>query len=75
MRTLFIVAIIFFLAGAGALYRRSMLPSFVDADGILHEPFAWEASGKLLIIAAIICVLVSVLLWGLRKVRAPKSTG
>lgn len=50
MRVLFAMTILAGIAGAVCLYVATLSPAYVDESGMLVEPFAWMASGRLLLI-------------------------
>ena len=55
MRYLVYFSILCLASGLIASFIAIISPSYIDSEGFLHEPFAWEASGKLLILAGL-CV-------------------
>ncbi len=69
MRVLIVAMIFTGAAGAACLAIAAGQPSFVDASGFLVEPFAWMASGRLLLLASgLSCILVASI-WTLRRMR------
>lgn len=69
MRYLFAGAAASATLGVMALFEAARRPSWVDANGFLHEPFAWMASGRLLLMAAALLFLASGVAWMARLVR------
>lgn len=50
-------------AGAALLFYSWTQPSYVDTQGFLVEPFAWMASGTILLIAGAVLAIVAGVVW------------
>ena len=68
LRALSIVAI--FTAGAACLAVASQSPARVNAQGMLVEPFAWTASGRILLVAAAASLIAAASIWTFRRIRS-----
>lgn len=67
MRILITVALLAGAAGAACLVIAAGQPSYVDASGVLVEPFAWMASGRLLLIASGFSAVLAASRWMFRR--------
>lgn len=74
MRYLLVAASVSAVLGAMALFEAARRPSWVDASGLLHEPFAWMASGRILLFFSVMFLAVASALWLARTMRR-KLTG
>lgn len=73
MRYFLTAASVSAVLGAMALFEAFRRPSWVDASGLLHEPFAWMASGKILLSFSLIFLVAASALWLSRTIRGKIS--
>lgn len=69
LRALVIVAVVTGLLGAVCLVVAAQYTAHVDPNGFLHEPFAWMASGRILLFMATVSLIAATGIWTFRRLR------
>ena len=69
MRALILISLVTFIAGVAAVLVAANSPTWIDADGFLHEPFAYMVLGPLLLALSMIFGLVAAVLGLVRRRR------
>lgn len=62
-------AVVCGLLAIAAKWMTARSPTYVDGNGILHEPFAWIATGSLLTVAALAFAAIAAAIWVSRLLR------
>jgi hypothetical protein len=57
--------------GAICTVIAALSPTYVDESGFLHEPFAWMASGRILLLISVVGFLMAAFMWAIRRIRYP----
>lgn len=69
VRKLASIALVAGLSGAIFLAVASRSPDYVDASGFIVEPFAWIASGSILLLMSAVIFIITVIFWAAHSVK------